>query len=43
MLMLFGYSVLYFQFSNWDQEFNEDLLIIKEDLAIAQTVIAEGA
>jgi len=41
--MLFGYSVLHFQFSHWEEDFEKDLEIIKEDIAIAESMAREGA
>ena len=43
MCMLFGYSVLHFQFSHWEEDFAKDLEIINEDIAIAQGMAKEGA
>ena len=43
MCMLFGYSVLNFQFSHWQEDFEKDLEIIREDLAIAQGIAAQEA
>ena len=43
LCMLFGYSVLNFQFSHWEEDFEKDMEIIKEDIAIAQGMAKEGA
>ena len=43
LCMLLGYSVLNFQFSHWEEDFEKDMEIIREDIAIAQGMAKEGA
>ena len=43
MCMLFGYSVLHFQFSHWEEEFKKDMEIINADIVIAEDIAMDGA